>query len=36
VLTCLTSVEQRLRGMDKMGVDVQAISCSPFQFMRAC
>ncbi len=33
VLTCLTSVEQRLRDMDKMGVDVQAISCSPFQFM---
>ena len=29
----LTSVEQRLRDMDKMGVDVQAISCSPFQFM---
>ena len=29
---CLTSVEQRLRDMDKMGVDVQAISCSPFQF----
>src|SRR5881396_844696 len=33
VLTCLTSVEQRLRDMDKMGVDVQAISVSPFQFM---
>ena len=33
VLVCLTSVEQRLRDMDKMGVDVQAISCSPFQFM---
>ena len=33
VFTCLTSVEQRLRDMDKMGVDVQAISCSPFQFM---
>jgi aminocarboxymuconate-semialdehyde decarboxylase len=33
VLPCLTSVEQRLRDMDKMGVDVQAISCSPFQFM---
>ena len=32
VLVCLTSVEQRLRDMDKMGVDVQAISCSPFQF----
>jgi aminocarboxymuconate-semialdehyde decarboxylase len=26
-------VEQRLRDMDKMGVDVQAISVSPFQFM---
>lgn len=33
VRVCLTSVEQRLRDMDKMGVDVQAISCSPFQFM---
>ena len=33
VWSCLTSVEQRLRDMDKMGVDVQAISCSPFQFM---
>jgi len=33
VFVCLTSVEQRLRDMDKMGVDVQAISCSPFQFM---
>lgn len=32
VLVCLTSVEQRLRDMDRMGVDVQAISCSPFQF----
>ena len=32
VFTCLTSVEQRLSDMDKMGVDVQAISCSPFQF----
>ena len=32
VHVCLTSVEQRLRDMDKMGVDVQAISCSPFQF----
>jgi len=35
VLACLTSVEQRLSDMDKMGVDVQAISCSPFQFMYA-
>jgi len=35
VAVCLTSVEQRLRDMDKMGVDVQAISCSPFQFMYA-
>jgi aminocarboxymuconate-semialdehyde decarboxylase len=33
VRVCLTSVEQRLRDMDKMGVDVQAISVSPFQFM---
>jgi len=32
VQVCLTSVEQRLADMDKMGVDVQAISCSPFQF----
>src|SRR5262249_40172015 len=32
VRVCLTSVEKRLRDMDKMGVDVQAISCSPFQF----
>ncbi len=32
IRSCLTSVEQRLRDMDKMGVDVQAISCSPFQF----
>ncbi len=32
VQVCLTSVEQRLRDMDKMGVDVQAISCSPMQF----
>lgn len=30
---CLTSVEQRLADMDKMGVDIQAISSSPFQFM---
>ena len=29
----LTSVETRLRDMDKMGVDVQAISPSPFHFM---
>ena len=35
VRVCLTSVEQRLRDMDKMGVDVQAISVSPFQFMYA-
>jgi aminocarboxymuconate-semialdehyde decarboxylase len=33
VRVCLTSVEQRLRDMDKMGVDVQAISPSPFHFM---
>ena len=33
VHACLTSVEQRLRDMDAMGVDVQAISVSPFQFM---
>lgn len=33
VWKCLTTVEQRLRDMDKMGVDVQAISSSPFQFM---
>ena len=32
VWTCLTSVDQRLRDMDKMGVDVQAISPSPFHF----
>jgi len=32
VHACLTSVDQRLADMDKMGVDVQAISCSPFQF----
>lgn len=35
VRVCLTSVEQRLRDMDMMGVDVQAISVSPFQFMYA-
>lgn len=35
VHACLTSVEQRLRDMDRMGVDVQAISVSPFQFMYA-
>ena len=35
VRVCLTSVEQRLRDMDTMGVDVQAISVSPFQFMYA-
>ena len=33
VWPCLTSVEQRLRDMDKMGMDVQAISPSPFHFM---
>lgn len=33
VRLCLTSIEQRLRDMDKMGVDVQAISCAPGQFM---
>ena len=33
VHACLTSVEQRLRDMDAMGVEVQAISVSPFQFM---
>jgi aminocarboxymuconate-semialdehyde decarboxylase len=33
VRVCLTSVEQRLRDMDKMGMDVQAISPSPFHFM---
>ena len=32
VWTCLTSVDQRLRDMDKMGVDVQAISPSPFHW----
>src|SRR5215470_1530991 len=33
VRVCLTSVDQRLRDMDKMGMDVQAISPSPFHFM---
>src|SRR5262249_31119628 len=33
VWACLTSVDQRLRDMDAMGVDVQAISPSPFHFM---
>jgi aminocarboxymuconate-semialdehyde decarboxylase len=33
VWACLTSVDQRLRDMDKMGMDVQAISPSPFHFM---
>ncbi len=33
VRVCLTSVEQRLRDMGKMGMDVQAISPSPFHFM---
>jgi aminocarboxymuconate-semialdehyde decarboxylase len=33
VRACLTSVDQRLRDMDKMGMDVQAISPSPFHFM---
>ena len=33
VRACLTSVDQRLSDMDKMGIDVQAISVSPFQFM---
>ena len=28
----LTSIEQRLRDMDKMGIDVQAISTSPLQY----
>ncbi|HET9316156.1 MAG TPA: amidohydrolase family protein, partial [Vicinamibacteria bacterium] len=32
VWACLTSVDQRLRDMDKMGMDVQAISPSPFHF----
>ena len=33
VRVALTSVEQRLRDMDRMGIEVQAISVSPFQFM---
>src|SRR6266536_4357665 len=33
VRVCLTSVEQRLRDMDTMGVDVQAISVAPFYFI---
>lgn len=33
VWSCLTSMEQRLRDMDKMGMDIQAISPSPFHFM---
>ena len=33
VWPCLTSVDQRLRDMDKMGMNVQAISPSPFHFM---
>ena len=33
IWACLTTVEQRLRDMDKMGMDVQAISSSPAQFM---
>ena len=28
----LTSVEQRLKDMDRMGIDVQAISTSPMQY----
>src|SRR5688572_662767 len=28
----LTSIEQRLSDMNKMGIDVQAISTSPFQY----
>jgi len=32
VWTCLTSVEQRLRDMDRIGIDVQAISPSPTHF----
>ncbi len=32
VRVALTSPEQRLRDMDRMAIDVQAISCSPFQF----
>src|SRR5258705_11845711 len=33
VWSCLTSVEQRLPDIDQMGVDVQAISPSPFHFL---
>jgi aminocarboxymuconate-semialdehyde decarboxylase len=33
IWACLTTVEQRLEDMDKMGVDVQAISSSPAQLM---
>jgi aminocarboxymuconate-semialdehyde decarboxylase len=33
VWTCLTSVDQRLRDMDEIGIDVQAISPSPTHFM---
>ena len=33
VHVALTSVDQRLADMDKMGVEIQAISVSPFQFM---
>ena len=28
----LTSIDQRLKDMDKMGIDVQAISTSPMQY----
>ena len=33
VRVSLTSVEQRLSDMDRMGVDIQALSCAPGQFM---
>jgi aminocarboxymuconate-semialdehyde decarboxylase len=33
IWACLTTVDERLRDMDKMGVDVQAISTSPAQLM---